>query len=282
MITDCHTHFWHHDCFSPPWTTTIQRIESDGKAADRDNVSHEAYIAGTAPASRTIVFGIQAQAAGIMVPNDETAEFVKGLDTDSVGFLSVDPTKPGALEEMERSAQDLGLRGLKLGAPYQGINPIDPRAMAVFRQADVLGLPIIIHQGAIFTTAGRVADMNPAYIDDVATAFPNLPIVIAHVGHPWVNEAVVVMRRHQNVFADLSAIPRRPERLANALAAAKEYGVVNKLLFGSDFPLVTVESTIENIRSVNDHMRKNWITALDDDELEGIFHRDTFSLLGLN
>lgn len=282
MITDCHTHFWHDACFSPPWSTSIERIASDGKANDRDNVSVEAYREGVFPAERSIVFGIQAQASGIMVPNDETAKFVAELGDSAVGFMSVDPTMPGALEEMERAAQDLGLRGLKLGAPYQSINPTDPRAMAVFRQADKLGLPVIIHQGAIFTNAGRMFDANPVFIDDVATAFPNLPIIIAHVGHPWVHETAIVMRRHPNVFADLSAIPRRPQRLANALAATKEYGVADKLLFGSDFPLVTVESTIAGIRAVNEHMRKSWLTSLDDDELEAIFHRDTFALIGID
>lgn len=260
----------------------MSRLESDGVADDRQNVSLEAYRQGTSPAERTIVFGIQAQAAGIMVPNDETAAFVSQLGPSSVGFMSVDPTMPSALEEMERCVQDLGLRGLKLGAPYQAISPIDPRALAVFRQADALGLPVLIHQGAIFTTAGRMSDANPVLMDDIATAFPNLRIVIAHVGHPWVHEAIIVMRRHQNVYADMSAIARRPERLSTALAAAKEYGVVDKLLFGSDFPLVTVESTMDHIRTINDHLRKTSLTWLEDDEVEGIFHRDTFSLLGLN
>jgi predicted TIM-barrel fold metal-dependent hydrolase len=124
-----------------------------------------------------------------------------------------------------------------------------------------------------------MVDANPILMDDVALMFPDLKIIIAHMGHPWVHECAVVMRRHANVYTDLSAIARRPMILATALAAAKEYGVFNKLLLGSDFPVLTTEETMNAIRSASRFMQNSWPTKVSDDEVEAIFDRDTFSLL---
>ena len=78
--------------------------------------------------------------------------------------------------------------------------------LRVFRTAERLGLPVMIHQGAIFANAGRLADSLPLLLDDVAIAFPDLRMVVAHIGHPWIYETVVVMRWHANIYADTSAI----------------------------------------------------------------------------
>ena len=81
-------------------------------------------------------------------------------------------------------------------------------------------------------------------------------MVVAHMGHPWIYETVVVMRRHANIYADTSAIPSRPTVLANALSAAKEYGVLNKVLFGSDSPMVAAERAVESLHKVVARMQQ--------------------------
>jgi predicted TIM-barrel fold metal-dependent hydrolase len=227
------------------------------------------------------VFGLQADAAGIHVPNDEVAAFVKAVGGRTVGFMSVDPTRHDAADEIERCVSDLGLRGVKLGPIYQGTSPLNPLATRVFARAERLGLPIMIHQGAIFANAGRLADANPLLIDDVAIAFPDLKIVIAHLGHPWIHETAVVLRRHANVFADTSAIGNRPTMLAAGLSAAKEYGVLDKLLFGSDSPMVASSSAADALAAVVGHMERSALTPITDEELHDLLHRPSFELLGL-
>jgi uncharacterized protein len=140
---------------------------------------------------------------------------------------------------------------------------------------------VMIHQGAIFANAGRLVDANPLLLDDVAIAFPELRMVIAHIGHPWVYEAVVVMRRHKNVYADTSAIANRPTVLATALSAAKEYGVLDKVLFGSDSPMVSAESAAAALARVVAHMQQFALTPITDEELHAILHRPSFELLGI-
>jgi predicted TIM-barrel fold metal-dependent hydrolase len=200
----------------------------------------------------------------------------------AIGFMSVDPREANALEEMERSAQDLDLRGVKVGPLYQGTSPLDPRMMRIFAQASTLGLPVLIHQGAVFVTSGRLADANPILLDDVALAFPDLKIIVAHMGHPWVAETAVVMRRHPNVFADIAAMYHRPSILMRALAAAKEYGVLQKVLFGTDFPIGTVEETISQVTSIATRLEQFLPGTITPQDLHDLFHRPTFALLGLD
>ena len=287
MITDVHTHFWTPGHQGPPWSDGIGRVSRTLASDQLDHVTAESYTANVAPAERSIVFGLQAHAAGIVVPNDEVAAFVRKVGALStgrrtVGFMSVDPTQHGAVAEIERCHADLGLRGIKLGPVYQGTSPLHPQTLRVFKTAERLGLPVMIHQGAIFANAGRLADSVPLLLDDVAIAFPNLRIVVAHMGHPWVYETAVVMRRHANVYADTSAIPSRPTVLATALAAAKEYGVLPKVLFGSDSPMVTTQGAIDGLRAVVARMQLVAYTPLTDEELNDLLHRPSFELLGID
>ncbi|MFI6823434.1 amidohydrolase family protein [Micromonospora sp. NPDC050187] len=281
MITDVHTHFWTREHQRSPWTDGLGRVSKTLASDDIDLVTVDSYRRGVAPAERTIVFGLQAQASGIMVPNDAVAAFVRAVGGQTVGFMSVDPTRHDAVDEVERCHAELGLVGIKMGPIYQGTSPLHPMTMRVFKTAERLGLPVMIHQGAIFANAGRLPDANPLLLDDVACTFPDLRIVVAHMGHPWIYETVVVMRRHRNVFADTSAIASRPTVLANAFSAAKEYGVLSKVLFGSDSPMVAATSAVAALERVVARMRQIAHTPITDEELHAILHRPSFDLLGI-
>jgi len=281
VITDVHTHFWTPDHQGSPWSDGLQRVNRRLSEEEIDRVTLESYTERVVPAERTIVFGLQAHASGIVVPNDAVADFVRKVGGRTVGFMSVDPTRHDACDEIERCHADLGLRGIKLGPIYQGTSPLNPLTLRVFKTAERLGLPVMIHQGAIFANAGRLADSVALLLDDVAIAFPELRIVIAHMGHPWIYETVTVMRRHPNVYADTSAIPSRPTVLANALIAAKEYGVLHKVLFGSDSPMVNAASAVDGLRRVVAQTQRNGYTAITDEELHDLLHRPSFELLGI-
>jgi predicted TIM-barrel fold metal-dependent hydrolase len=281
MITDVHTHYWTPGHQRSPWTDGLSRVGRTLSAESIDRVSVDSYRRSVAPADRSVVFGLQARASGIFVPNDDVAAFVREVGGSTVGFMSVDPTAHDAVEEIERAHEELGLVGIKLGPIYQGTSPLHPLTLRVFAEAQRRGLPVLIHQGAIFANAGRLVDANPLLLDDIAIAFPDLRIVIAHLGHPWVEETVVVMRRNANVYADTSAIANRPTMLARGLSAAKEYGVLHKILFGSDSPMVSAVSSAEGLKSAVEQMGRVSLTSITDEELNDIMHRPTFELLGI-
>ena len=90
----------------------------------------------------------------------------------------------------------------------------------------------------------------PRHLDRVAARFPEVRIIMAHLGHPYEGECIVTIRKHENVFADVSALHYRPWQLYNSLMLVQEYGVWHKVLFGTDFPFTTVNASIEGLRKI--------------------------------
>lgn len=213
--------------------------------------------------------------------NNDTAEFVRAYPDKLIGFLTVHPFHSQAMEEIERATTDLGLRGFKLGPNYQNFDPVGPEAFRVYKRAEELRLPILFHQG---TSPIQMADLDfahPRHIDRVAMAFPNLKMILAHMGHPWQADCFVVIRKHPNVFADISANFYRPWSYYNALRLATEWGVLHKLLFGSDFPVATPQETLDHLWSVNDILTGTALPPVPMDELVRLAERDSLALLGL-
>ena len=99
---------------------------------------------------------------------------------------------------------DLGLVGCKLGPIYQNVDPLGPEFLRVCEALERLELPMLIHQGTTFARAGSLLLARPILLDEIALRYPQLKIVIAHIGHPWFDEAIAVVRRHPHVYADVS------------------------------------------------------------------------------
>ena len=92
-------------------------------------------------------------------------------------------------------------------------------------------------QGTTFPSAARLKWGLPLQLEDIAMEFPDLKMIIAHLGHPWETDVMVLIRKCPNVYTDISAVHYRPWRYWQALVTAMEYGVEHKILPGSDFPL---------------------------------------------
>ena len=118
-------------------------------------------------------------------------------------------------------------------------------------------------------------------IELVALKHPNVKIILAHLGHPYEGECFVTIRKHENVFADVSALRYRRWQLYNSLMLAQEYGVWHKLLFGADFSFTTVNASIAGLRSLNDMLEGMKLPRLQTDQIEAMIHRDSLTLLGL-
>jgi predicted TIM-barrel fold metal-dependent hydrolase len=140
---------------------------------------------------------------------------------------------------------------------------------------------MLIHQGTTFARAGSLLQARPILLDEIALRHPRLRIVIAHMGHPWFDEAIAVVRRHPHVYADVSALVSRRWLLYQALVTAVEYRVEHKLLFGTDFPFFTARQTIEGLRSVTGPAFGPHLPQIDPQVVEDIVHRPTLELLGI-
>ena len=164
---------------------------------------------------------------------------------------------------------------------YQDYHPSDEKARRVHRRAEQLGLPILTHAAFHSISITRMEWANPLLYDPVAREFPNLKIVLAHIGLPWFHDAMVMVRKHENVYADVSPAFHRGW-LYQALAMFQEFDVSEKLLFGSDFPISSSEQVLNCLQNINQIVEGTGLPQIDPGLIEGIIHRDSLTLLGLN
>ena len=173
------------------------------------------------------------------IPNDFIAEYVARYPGRAVGFTAIDPTEGDAAAELERCVTKLGLRGLKLSPVYHGYDPWGPAVWRLYEMADAFRIPVMFHMGGAYDPEAALEWGSPLLLDRVARAFPRLRMIVAHLGQPMMQETVMLLRKNENVFADLSARFHRRWQLYNGLQTAIEYRVTDRLLFGSDFPVTT-------------------------------------------
>lgn len=228
-----------------------------------------------------IVLALDAPYVGYVSGNDLVAAYVREAPTRLFGFASVDPNREDALQRLRHAVYELGLVGLKLGPIYQNFSPLDPRAMPLYALAEREGLPILWHQGTSFVRKGPLEWCDPVMLDSVARSFPNLKMIIAHLGHPWYAETACVVRKHPNLYADVSALGCRPWQFYNAMICACEYGVENKLLFGTDLPSFDVQTTVGHLRNVNALCEGTKLPRVPERVIEDILCRNTPEILAL-
>jgi predicted TIM-barrel fold metal-dependent hydrolase len=289
MIVDVHTHTPSHRELVPDGeqiVNTAWRPDRPVRAAttwaDHDTAQREGGV------DVALVFNIATRApggAGVVVDlgrvNDSTAEFAAADPARRIGFCSVDPEDPGAIDELERSRAQLGLRGIKLGPNYQDFEPLGAPARRVYGWAERHGWPIVFHQGTSPIRTAPLRYAHPLVMDEIAILFPELRVVMAHLGHPWQADTFAVIRKHPNVYADVSAGFYRPWSFYSAMRLATEWGVLPKLLFGSDFPVATARETLDGLRAVNAPVSGTGLPRVPEDEVEAIVQRDALACLGL-
>jgi predicted TIM-barrel fold metal-dependent hydrolase len=161
-----------------------------------------------------------------------------------------------ALQELERSVRELGLRGLKLHPTTQAFFPNDPRFYPLWGKCVELGIPVLFHSGQTGVGAGmpggsgfklKYAQPIPA-IDDVAADFPDLTIIMAHPAVPWQEEQLAVALHKGNVYIDLSGwSPKyfRPVLLQYATTLLQD-----KVLFGSDYPALQPDRWLRDFEAL--------------------------------
>jgi predicted TIM-barrel fold metal-dependent hydrolase len=280
VLVDVHSHFWEYPKhFTDDFKTQARRARGD-KEVDL-TVRWEEYRAGAEGCDKTIVFGGKAKLSGLWVPDNEVAAYVAEHPRELIGFLSLDPTQPGWRDELAEGHQHLKMRGIKLMPMYSGFYPNDRKFDDIWRYAAKHGLPVLLHTGTTFISHARLDCTLPRLLDDVAIRFPDVKMILAHLGHPYEGECVVTIRKHPNVFADCSALHYRPFQLYHSLMLVQEYGVWQKVLFGSDYPFTTVTASIDEMRHLNDMLEGTNLPRLNMDRMEALFARDTLSVLGL-
>ena len=281
MIVDVHSHTWKYpDHFSEEFRRQAQQTARVDVEIDL-SVTFEKYRAGAQQCDKTIVFGGKAHLSGVWVDDDYVAQYASAHADFCIGFLSVFPIQEGWEEEMRRGHRELGLKGIKLLPMYAGFYPHDPQLDPLWRYASDHHLPVLLHAGTTFVSQAPLDCTLPRHLDEVARRFPEVKIVMGHLAHPYEAECAVVIRKHPNLYADVSALHYRPFQLYHSLMLVQEYGVWHKLLFGSDYPFTTVDASIEGLLKLNEMLDGTALPRLYMEEIEALIHRDSLDILDL-
>lgn len=277
MIVDLHTHFLQYD------TAIDEHLRDDMRRCGIDTgqwkFTEAQYLAATGAADRAVVFGLRAAKTGWCADNALVGDFVRRHKEKYLYFASIDPCEPDAMEQLRHEHEFNHCKGVKLGPVYQGKHPLDEAYEPIYGYCQRFGLPIITHMATTFASGVPLSYARPVLMDEVACRYPGLKIVLAHMGHPWEAETLAVIRKQPNCFADISALYYRPWQFYQSMSLAVEYGCTNKLLFGSDFPATTTQSSLDGVRSVNNIVAKTELPKISERLIEEIIHRDSLSLL---
>ena len=164
-----------------------------------------------------------------------------------IPFGSVDPHQgQSAIDRAQRLVEEHGVRGFKFHPSLQAFAPDDPSFTGLWSAIEQLGVPALFHTGQNGIGAGlpggrgiKLRYSNPLLLDDVAADFPSLTIILAHPSVPWQAEAISMATHKANVYIDLSGW--RPKYFPAELVRAANGPLRDKVMFGSDYPLITPE-----------------------------------------
>jgi predicted TIM-barrel fold metal-dependent hydrolase len=184
---------------------------------------------------------------------DYTNEFaVRYAEADRARLLPYGGVHPLFSRNVVRDVEkivEMGTRVLKIHPPHQkfaanayteGLESL----AEVYATCERNGLPVMVHTGTSIFPGARSKYGNPMELDDVAIDFPDLQIIMAHGGRPlYMNEAFFILRRHRNVWLDLSGIP--PLKLLEYFPRVQEIG--DRVVWGTDWPSPGVESMRRNV-----------------------------------
>lgn len=292
MIVDCHTHIWQspeqlgNALLGDPASLLKGNARLGGKSlqlwrstppGDPDH-----HWAQNQTITAAIVLGFKSRYLRAEIPNRFVAEYVRRAPERLIGFAGIDPTDRTAIDELRSAKVLMGLRGMTISPANQDFHPCDTRAMRLYEEADRLRMPIIVHPASAYSKASKLEYAQPYLFDEVARSFPEIRFVIAQVGYPFVDQTILLMSKHANVYADISGLPGRPWAAYTTLVNAYQGGVLDKLLFGSDFPYTNATECIEALYSLNQITGTTNMPLIPREAIRSIIERNSLPLLGLD
>lgn len=226
-----------------------------------------------------VVFTVDAETA-LGHPPLSSAEIAEGAARNNdvlIPFGSVDPNRTDAIDRARRLIEDSGVRGFKFHPTVQGFDPSDSAHFPLYEVLQDAGVIALFHTGQTGIGAGlpggrgmRLALSNPMLLDDVAAEHPELQIIMAHPSVPWQDEALSVATHKHNTWIDLSGWS--PKYFPDSLMRAANSYLKDRVLFGSDYPLLTPDRWIRDATAAD---------RFKPEVLSGIYKDNAVRLLGL-
>jgi uncharacterized protein len=253
LITDCHIHIQPLHMFRPDALELIKRRRPNFEQLVEFSRSPKTFLKylDEAGVDRAVLINYVApDVIGFTsAVNQFIAEYVKEDPKRLISCGGVHPRHTWDIGADIEQILQLKLRMIKMHPPHQLLFPNDyqngvKELEILYRAAESNGIPIMFHTGTSIFPGARNRYGDPIFIDDVAIDFPKLKIILAHGGRPlWMQTAFFLLRRHSNVFLDISGIP--PKSLLKYFPRLEE--IAGKTLFGTDWPGPGVPEVKENL-----------------------------------
>ncbi len=173
------------------------------------------------------------------------------------------------------------LIGLKFYTGYEHFFPHDKRLYLLYEHCSKNNIPVIFHNGVLLTgSSGLLKYSHPLTIDELAVAYPDLKIIIAHFGNPWIRDCAAVVAKNPNVYVDLSGYFTEFQSITNeekndfikVLTEFKIFvGGFHKCMFGTDWPLYSQKEYLNIVREL----------SMNEEEKDLVFSKNALRIFNL-
>ena len=262
MITDCHVHIAPLEMFRPDALELIRRKRSNFDQIVEFCRSPKSFLQylDSAGVDRAVLINYVAPdiigfTAGV---NQYIADYTKENPGRLISCGGVHPRHTANILADIDQILRLKIRMIKIHPPHQLLFPNDyqngvKELEMIYRAAEANGIPVMFHTGTSIFHGARNRYGDPIYVDDVAVDFPKMKILMAHGGRPlWMHTCFFLLRRHPNVFLDISGIP--PRSLLQYFPRLEE--IAHKTLFGTDWPgpgVPDIKTNLDEFRALPLH-----------------------------
>jgi predicted TIM-barrel fold metal-dependent hydrolase len=259
IVTDCHVHIQPIEMFKPAALETMKKKRPNWQQIIEFSRSPKAFLKHLDKIGIDRAVLINYVAPELMGFTPEVNEFVSNYcKEDPKRLIPCGSMHPRHTNNAQRDLEQivrLGIRMIKVHPPHQLLFPNDylngvKELEAIYQVAEQNGIPVMIHTGTSIFPGARNKYGDPIHVDDVAVDFPRLKILLAHGGRPlWMHTAFFLVRRHPNVYLDISGIP--PKTLLKYFPRLEE--IAAKTLFGTDWPgpgVPEIKQNLEDFRAL--------------------------------
>ena len=253
LITDCHIHLQPVEMLTPAALQLMREKRPEFARIAEFSRSPEKFLnyLDTTCVDRAVLINSVAPEVegGTFEINEWVAGYCKAAPARLLPCGSLHPLHTRDIRADLDRILHLGLRLIKLHPPHQSFFPnaylSGTRELEMlYRAAEENGIPLMFHTGTSVFPGARIKYGDPIYLDDVAVDFPRLTILLAHGGRPlWMDTAFFLVRRHPNVYLDISSIP--PKSLLECFPRLEQ--IAAKTLFGTDWPGPGVPDVGQNL-----------------------------------
>jgi len=270
-VIDIHIHLGAASCFTPWVQDFFGRHNPVYREQFRQEVNLDRFLAylDEQGVDRAVLLAEYAPLTTGCVPNEFVAELCRRTDR-LVPFLALDmDLEEDLLVQARYALDDLGACGFKMLPSYVRYWPADEKLFPFYALAQQRGVPLLFHTGSSVFPGSRIKYADPLLLDDVADAFPDLTLLLAHGGRPfWYDHARWMVSRHPNVHIDITGMPTR--RLVEIFPSLENRA--DRFFFGSDWP---------GTGDIRPHVEDVLALPLSDGAKEKILYGNAARLLGL-